>query len=186
MSVGKRIGAGLGLLIAFGLASGAARGIEPKDVGAEAAARSLVDSNARIVNALSIQKTQDLDLGQVRAGSSAGIVRVNVSPGASSGRSSSGGVALSGSSFSAAQFHVTTSGSAARVQVSLPSTVTLSRAGGSETLVVRDFQASLQPACPSGAACQGAVLLVGASLQVGADQAGGSYSGTFTVTVNQF
>jgi hypothetical protein len=51
---------------------------------------------------------------------------------------------------------------------------------------VRDFRASLQSSCSPGSTCTGAVLFVGASLQVGAEQAGGSYAGTFTVTVNQF
>jgi hypothetical protein len=109
----------------------------------------------------------------------------DVAQGSGTARSASGGVALSGSSFSAAQFQVTT-GMGSRVQVSLPAAVTLSRIGGSETLVVRDFRARLLSSCGSGSACGDSVLLVGASLQIGAEQAGGSYAGTFTVTVNQF
>ena len=174
--------AALGLLLGLR----AAQGQQLPDVGSEAEARSTVAASARIVNGLAIQKTQDLDLGEVRAGASAGTVRVDVFPGASSGRSASGGVVLSGSGFSAAQFQVTTAGGTSRVQISLPSAVTLSRIGGSETLVVRDFRASLQPSCLTAGQCANAVLLVGASLQVAAEQPGGSYSGTFTVTVNQF
>ncbi len=161
---------------------------QASNAGQEAAARASAVASARVVTGLSIQKTQDLDLGQVRAGASPGLVRVEILAGPAGTRSASGGVALSGSSFSAAQFAVTTSGVASRLQVSLPLAATLSRVGGRETMTVQDFRASLAPSCAPGRECSGApyVLLVGATLSIGAEQVGGSYAGTFTVTVNQF
>lgn len=174
------------LALAGLLISSAARGVEPPPAGNVASALASTSSSARIVEGLAIQKTQDLDLGEVRAGASAGTVRIDVGSGGGTGRTASGGVALSGSAFSAAQFQVTTGAGNSRVQISLPAAVTLSRVGGSETLVVRDFRARLESACGSGGACGDSVLLVGASLQIAAEQPSGSYAGTFTVTVNQF
>jgi hypothetical protein len=177
----------LGAAVWLGAAALAAQSAEAPGA---VAVRVEVSVAARVVPGLGIQKTRDLDIGEVRSGTSPGSVRVEVLPGAATLRSAAGGVALSGSSYFAAQFSVTTSGgpAASRLQVSLPAFATLSRIGGRETMTVGDFRASLAPSCTSGPDCAGApyVLLVGATLSVGADQAAGRYAGTFTVTVNQF
>jgi len=165
----------------------ASAGAQQAQAGPAAAARQETAANARVVPGLAIQKTQDLDVGEVRAGATAGSVRVGAPSGSSSDRSASGGVALTGSTFSAAQFQVRGAGEASRVHVQLPASTTLSRVGGSETILVQDFQATITPTC-SGPQCAAAPLMlsVGATLRIGADQVSGSYTGTFTVTVNEF
>ena len=149
---------------------------------------------ASIVSGLSVQKTQDLTVGAFRPGVSLGTVDVDVvesSGGLASARSSSGGVALAASPFSAAQFNVNAAaGGLVHFAVVLPSTITIQRLGGSETMTVDRFRSNVSPDCAPGApasSCPGSpyTLLVGATLHVQANQAAGQYVGTFTVTVNQ-
>jgi hypothetical protein len=148
---------------------------------------------ASIVPALAVQKTQDLIVGAFRPGQG-GTVDVNVigaNGNAGSSRTSSGGVALADGGFSAASFSVTgPSGGPVHFTVVLPSSITIQRIGGAETMTVDSFRSNInsdcQPGAPSGT-CPGSpyTLMVGATLHVDPNQTAGSYVGTFTVTVNQ-
>jgi hypothetical protein len=149
--------------------------------------------SASVVPALSLTKSQDLVLGEFRPGDAPGTVELDVpssSPAAS--RASSGGVALAGSTFSAAQFSISShTGAPAHFDVVLPGTITLQRVGGPEVMTVDAFRSRVRQECRDGGAasdgCAGApyTLLVGATLHVDSGQKAGRYVGTFTVTVNQ-
>ena len=148
---------------------------------------------ASIVPALSVQKTQDLIVGAFRPGQG-GTVDVNVveaNGNAASSRTSSGGVALAAGAFSAAQFSVTgPSGGPVHFTVVLPSSITIQRIGGGETMTMDRFRSNISSDCAPGApagSCPGSpyTLMVGATLHVDPSQAAGRYIGTFTVTVNQ-
>lgn len=143
---------------------------------------------ARVVSGLGIRKTQDLEVGTIRVGATAGSVTVGVGlPGVGPARTASGGVTLTASSFDPARFTVSKSGGVnlSRLQLSLPSRVVLGRIGGAETVTARDFVGSFHDDC-RGAGCDGAMTIsVGATLDIGANQPAGRYVGTFDVTVNE-
>jgi hypothetical protein len=159
--------------------------------GQQSSAAAEASAAASVVPALSVQKTQDLIVGAFRPGDTLGTVDVDVPTSSGGERSSSGGVTLAASSFSAAQFNVTAAGAGpVHFAVVLPSDITIQRIGGVETMRVDGFRTNVSPDCLAGSppgACPGSpyTLLVGATLHVNARQAAGQYVGTFTVTVNQ-
>ncbi|MDO8771956.1 MAG: DUF4402 domain-containing protein [Burkholderiaceae bacterium] len=121
--------------------------------------------------------TQSLAFGSLVAGSGG---NVTVSP--ASVRSTSGGVVLvpSGAG-AAAQFSVTGDPSATYA-ITLPANGVVLLTSGSNTMAVNNFTSN--PASIgqlSGGGSQ--TLTVGATLGVGSNQASGSYSGSFNVTV---
>jgi uncharacterized protein DUF4402 len=126
---------------------------------------------------ISISKTADLGFGTAFIGSSLGTVVVTPA----GARTASGGVTLgSTSGVGAAQF--TVSGIALLTyHITLPSSIALSSGGSSMT--VNTFTST-----PSGSGtfplAGTQTLTVGATLQVGAVQAPGTYSGSFNVTVS--
>lgn len=146
-------------------------------------------AQAIIVTRLSLVKTQDLDFGQLIAGTAAGTVTL-----APDGvRSSTGGVRLAGSDGHPASF----SGLGRQnqsVTLSVNSnTGTLRRVGGTETMRFDTFvigstpqaQLTIVPLAFRISAANGQFAFpVGATLRVGARQAPGIYSGTFTLTIN--
>ena len=90
--------------------------------------------------------------GEFRPGEAPGTVELNV-PQSSSGasRTSSGGVALAGSSFSAAEFSVSAhTGSPVHFTVALPPAITIQRIGGGESMRVDGFRSNIHQACPTG------------------------------------
>jgi hypothetical protein len=167
--------------------------VAPTARGQHTSAGGKAGVGVSIVSALAVQKAQDLMVGAFRPGESFGTVDVNVIE--SNGilavsRSATGGVALAAGPFSAAQFSVSGVSGPVHFAVVLPSTITIQRIGGSETMTVDRFRSNLSPDCAAGAsagncAASPYTLLVGATLHVDANQAAGQYVGTFTVTVNQ-
>jgi hypothetical protein len=155
----------------------------PRGAGlrAESSAAASGGVSARVVSGLTIQKTRDIEIGAVRAGLAGGSV--TLAPEAR--RTSRGGAALVASPSDAASFRVAGVPDLARVKVTLPARVVLSRVGGGEMVVARDFVGRLA-GCPGGD-CGGSpvTLDVGLTLDIGPDQAPGRYVGTFTVTVNE-
>lgn len=145
-----------------------------------------------VVAAVSVTKSQDLVLGEFRPGSAPGTVDLRVDEtGAAASRTSSGGVALSGSSFSAAEFSVAShAGAPVHFSVMLPPSITLQRIGGGEVMRVDAFRSNVRRDCLPGSPVERCpespyTLLVGATLHVAPGQTAGRYVGTFTVTVNQ-
>jgi hypothetical protein len=147
----------------------------------ESAAYAFGVLSARVVSGLTIVKTRDLEIGAVRAGLTGGSV--TVAPDAS--RTSRGGVSLVASPSDAASFRIAGVTDPSRVKVTLPASVILSRVGGGETVVARDF-VGRTAGCPGGD-CGGASLTldVGLTIDIGPDQISGRYVGTFPVTVNE-
>ena len=155
----------------------------PRGAGlrAESLASASAGVSARVVSGLTIQKTRDLEIGAVKAGLAGGSV--TLAPDAS--RTSRGGAALVASPSDAASFRVAGVSAPALIKVALPARVVLSRVGGGETVVARDFVGRLA-GCTSGD-CEGSPLTldVGLTLDIGPDQVPGRYVGIFTVTVNE-
>jgi hypothetical protein len=155
----------------------------PRGAGlrAESAVSASGVLTARVVSGLKLQKMRDIEIGTVRAGLAGGSV--TLAPDAS--RTSRGGVVLVASPSDAASFRVASVTDPTRVKVTLPAHVVLSRVGGVETVVARDF-VGRTAGCPGGD-CGAAPLTldVGLTLDIGPDQTPGRYVGTFSVTVNE-
>jgi Domain of unknown function (DUF4402) len=154
-----------------------ARSVEPLPDGPRQAATASFTASAHVVSGLGLSKTADLEMGAVRPGDAAGSITVSSDD---TSRRASGGVATAASSYGAARFAV--SGAAAdvsRLRVSLPDRVILSGGSAGETLTARNFTGRL---VGSGT---GLELVVGATVDIGAGQPAGRYTGTFTVTVNE-
>ena len=147
----------------------------------EATAYASGTISARVVSGLTLQKTRDVEIGAIRAGLAGGSV--TLAPDAS--RTSRGGVALVASPSDAASFRVAGITDPTRVKITLPATVVLSRVGGGETVVARDFVG--RTAGCAGGDCGAAPLTldVGLTLDIGPYQTPGRYVGTFSVTVNE-
>jgi hypothetical protein len=170
------------LLAASGAVSDSVRAPleEPKSTAFVSAAVS-----ANVVGALSIQKVQDLEFGDVRVPGGGGSVTVRPVGDLTAERTSGGDVVLAGTSFSAAQFAVSRSGGGvSRVEVTLPAQATLGRIGGGETVTVDGFVSTVVPGCSQGP-CPASVV-VGATVRIPPVPISGRYVGTFTVTVNAF
>lgn len=145
---------------------------------AQNSATTSATANARIIIAISIAKNSDLNFGDVVPGGTAGTVVVD--PAAV--RTSSGGVSLgSGAAVTAATFTVNGQPSAAYTINVNPASINVSNGGGG-AMTVDTFTSN--PASPGTLSAGGAqTLAIGGTLNVGASQATGTYSGTFNVTV---
>ncbi|HEY2559951.1 MAG TPA: DUF4402 domain-containing protein [Caldimonas sp.] len=106
---------------------------------------------------------------------------VTISPGGL--RTQSGGVVLvgQGSTYSAASFRVSGTASATYT-ITLPPYDTVSLSDGFHTMALNSFVSSPPTGTLSGAGSQ--MIMIGATLVVGAAQPPGSYTATFNVTVN--
>ncbi len=133
---------------------------------------------ARILAPMTVQKLADLDFGAVTV-TTAGTITLDP---ASGGVSTSGGVLAVAGTPQAAHFL----GAAARntvVLIKLPrQPVTLTRVAGTETLRLDDFTLD-SPSKRNMANSTSFEFKVGGTVDVGANQADGTYVGTFTVTV---
>lgn len=139
-------------------------------------------SSATIITPIAINKTADLNFGNIASDATGGTVTVSAA-----GARSASGVTLPASApgtVSAASFTVTGSGSST-FSISMPSSVTLTRASGTETMTVGSFTNSSGGA--TGTLSSGSnTLTVGAQLTVAANQVAGTYSNAtgLAVTVN--
>lgn len=143
-----------------------------------ALACALMAASVSWAAAIAISNTQALAFGKFVAGSGG---RVTVSP--AGGRSASGGVVLVPSGAGTAAKFVVSGDANVTYAISLPADGTVSLASGTNSMAVNTFTSSPSPTGTLGAG--GAqTLSVGATLSVDSNQAIGSYSGTFDVTVN--
>ena len=154
------------------------RSIEPLPEGARRPAVADFMATASVVSGLGLRKTADFEIGAVTPGDAAGSLTVSPDD---SPLLAPGGVTTAASSWGAARFAV--SGGAAadmfRLRVSLPDRVVLTGGSGGEMLTAHAFTGRLVEND------SGLELVVGATVDVGAGQASGRYTGTFTVTVNE-
>lgn len=148
---------------------------------ANAQATATATATATVITPISIAKNADMSFGNlaVQAGTGGTVV---LAPAGT--RTSTSGVTLpaAAGTVSAASFTITGSGSSTYA-ITLPSSVTLTRASGSETMAAASFTSN-----PSGTGTLSSGtqnVAVGATLTVAAGQVAGVYtSGNFNVTVN--
>ena len=135
-------------------------------------------ATATVISPLMLSAVSPLNFGTVVTGGATGSVTV-----APSGtRTSSGGVTLGSSAgVTPAQFSITGQAGSS-YSVSLPSSITLADTA-SNTMTVDSFTHDLEGSPLLGPLGTG-LMNVGATLRVGATQASGVYTGTFSVTVN--
>ncbi|MEO8431432.1 MAG: DUF4402 domain-containing protein [Acidobacteriota bacterium] len=134
------------------------------------------NTGARIITAISITKLVDLEFKDIVPGAAAGTVVMSPA----GVRTSTGGATLgTGVGSSPASFRVSGQPSA-RFAIVLPNSVAVSN--GVQTMTVNTFRRA-----PGGAGNLGAggaqTISVGATCRVAANQAGGTYTGNFNVTV---
>ena len=130
---------------------------------------------ADIFAPISISAVGDMDFGTMVPTGTAGTVTVTPA-----GARSSVDVDLFGGFPAAAAFDVTGEPGQAYV-ITLPSSATLTSGGNTMTVDTFTHDAGASPKLPVGGS---ETFNVGAMLSVGAAQAAGTYSGTFSVTVN--
>lgn len=158
-------------------------------VSAKEIAQATGSSQAVVVTRLSLVKVDDLKFGQIVAGTTAGTIVINPD----GTRIRTGGILAIGSGFSPANF----AGYGFRnqtVQISVGSnTSTIRRVGGTETMQFDTFTIGSAPpttltTTPRSFRINSTTGMyafnLGATLRVGARQASGMYTGTFSVTVN--
>lgn len=138
-----------------------------------------------VVRPSTLVKVDDLDFGTIASAPTAGTVTVDP---VTNARSATGGATLVGATAQRAMFQGT--GGIFLITVSGDTSVTLTRAGGGATMTASLVRAASTSG--GGIALLGGTLLpsgvqtyyVGGTLNVGANQPAGDYSGTFTLTVN--
>jgi len=146
---------------------------------AQRSSNSSASSDIYIVQSTAIYKTADLRFGAIVPGNTAGTVTLSTA----GARSAVGAIVLPSSVAYGAAGFVVLGTPATLFSLSLPSTLTLGRAGGSETMVVSSFVSN--PSSGGLLSAGGSFnVFVGATLAVGAHQTFGSYTGTFNVTVS--
>ena len=134
------------------------------------------NANARIITPISLAKTADMNFGDVVASGALGTVILTPA----GARSTTGGASLgSATGVTAAAFTVSGQGSATYA-ITLPASTSVT--SGANSMTVNAFTSN-----PSGTGALSAGgsqnLTVGGTLNVGASQATGTYTGTFNVTV---
>lgn len=130
--------------------------------------------------ALSVTQTQALNFGGIEMSGGNSVVGIAPASGARTVVSGANGVRLvTGRPGNAGTFTVTGNPNTA-VTVTLPSTITLS--GPGSPMTVNNFSSS--PTTPVLDANGNMTLRVGARLTVGANQAPGTYNGTYNLTVS--
>ncbi len=137
--------------------------------------QATVDVTATLLAPVSISSSGDMDFGTMLTTGTAGTVTVTPA-----GARSSINVDLLGGFPAAASFDVTGEGNA-NYSIALPSSATLTRGATTTTVDTFTDDAGVNPKLPAGGS---ETFNVGATLHVGATQASGTYSGTFSVTVN--
>lgn len=176
----SRGGTTLGFLsrrIAMALAGLAGIGALALDSGHASAASDTGTANATILAPITITANLTLEFGQIVSGTGASVVRIST---AGARSLVSGDAALSGGTFRAATFDVTGEPSTTYA-ITLPGgSATLT--SGANTMTVDTWTSN---PTPTGTLSGGGTetISVGADLNVGATQAAGSYTGTYTVTV---
>lgn len=154
---------------------GAALGAVSFASAASAATSATANASAEVLSTLTLAANSALSFGQIAA-NTGGSVTVN----ADSTVTSSGSLVSTGTR-APAGFTVTGTPNA-NVVLTLPSSATLTRSGGTETMSIAGFNSN-----PGGAFQLGATgssnFAVGGTLTVASGQVSGTYNGTFAVSV---
>ena len=166
----------------------AALGVSAAPVHAQSSDTEQAKASANIVKPLSFFKTDDLEFGRIIAGTSAGTVRIHPN----GARTSTGGVTLVGDASEYRPAGYAGKGGVTRIVfLSLgSSSIWIYNATG-QRMRVRNFEIGSTPTVilDTGATrfsitnANGIFEFpIGATLEVGANQAQGAYSGTYTIT----
>lgn len=132
-------------------------------------------ATAEIVSALAISKTADMNFGKVVTGATLGTVVLSTA----GTRTVTGGTNLGNVGSTAAAAFDVTGESGATYSITLPASATIS--DGTNDMTVNTFTSNPSS---TGTLTGGAqALAVGGTLNVGASQVSGVYTGTFDVTV---
>ncbi|MHB8800742.1 MAG: DUF4402 domain-containing protein [Thermoanaerobaculia bacterium] len=143
---------------------------------AQNSASATGSATATIVTPITLTSVSALEFGNIVAGTTAGTVTVAPSDAISA---TGGATPISGLAVGAAEF--TVGGGALRTfDIGLPASTTITN--GTVTMTVDTFTSNIGPSSTLSAS-GAATLFVGATLDVAANQAVGSYTGTFNVTV---
>ena len=142
----------------------------------QSSATASANATATVYTAIALAKTHDLAFGNVFSTTAGGTVTVS-SAGVES--SSPTGLFAAANTPTAASFTVGGANNAV-FAITLPSSASLT--SGSNTMTVNTFTSSLGASSTLSAGGT-ATLDVGANLVLGASQAAGSYTGSFSVTV---
>jgi hypothetical protein len=142
-------------------------------------ASATATASANIITPIQIVKGADLYFGNIVAGTSTGTVTVNTE----GNRTGTGGVILptaTPGTITAAKFTVSGLPNATYA-ISLPTSTTISISGGSASMTITQFTSNPNA---SGILTGGSQdFYVGGTLNVGANQTAGTYTGEFNVTV---
>ena len=147
-------------------------------VAAPVAASPPATANALLIYPVTITKTSDMDFGRMTVTTAGTVV---IDPNANT-ISSTGGVTLVGTQWSAAQFVGAAAGSSV-VNIKLSNQAfNLTRQGGTETMSVSSLTLQGQSK-RTIAAASSFTFRVGGTLNVNANQVEGLYTGTFNVDI---
>ncbi len=168
----------LGRRLAMALAGLAGLGALALDSGHALAASDTGTANATIIAPITITAVLTLEFGQIVTGAAASVVRIST---AGARSLVSGNASLSGGTFRAATFDVTGEPSTTYA-ITLPAGAATLTSGG-DTMTVDTWVSN---PTPTGTLSGGGTetISVGADLNIGASQASGAYTGTYTMTVD--
>ena len=145
------------------------------DGGSNATASA--NASAKIITPIALAKTADLNFGNIAASSAVGTVIITPQ----GGRSATGGVTPSAIGTPTRAAYNATGENNATYNITLPTTVVITDEN-SQTMTVNNFKSTPTPTGTfSGSGAQ--TIEVGATLNVGANQASGSYQGNYNVTI---
>jgi hypothetical protein len=154
---------------------------------AQSSATASSSVGARILCKIQVANNQGLEFGTIVADSSAQTVTVSAAAAATRSTTGTAGNLLTGggpvaAAFEAAKFTVTGCGGKS-YSVTLPGSTTIND-GGTNNMTVNNYTKSTLGTLGTSPFTSGTdVFYVGADLGVGANQAAGNYTGTFSVTV---
>jgi hypothetical protein len=141
------------------------------------AASATANATATVITPIAISSTADLRFGEFAAGSGGTVVISTAGA-----RSKTGGVVLSTVAPGGAASFSVTGDADATYAITLPGTATITRVSGTETMSVGTFTSDpTETGTLSAGGTQ--TVAVGGTLTVGASQVVGSYTGTFSVSV---
>lgn len=133
---------------------------------------------------ITLTATQDLNFGTITAGGGAGTVRIDVA----GARTVTGGVTeITGGGFQAQSIIAITGSTGVPIDVSMGAASYTVNNGAGDTMAVNTFQIETNGGGTAQTITLGATsstFPVGATLNVGAGQAAGTYTGTFTINAN--
>lgn len=162
-------------LMRYAAAAVAFAGITGGAIVSSQAAVDTANATATVIPAIAISKTIDLAFASVVPAGGADTVIVSAA-----GSRTCGGTLTCTGTVAAASFDVT-GGASLTYAVTLPASTVIND-GGPNNMTVNTFTDSISSSGTlSGGGTQ--TFTVGATLQVGASQVAGSYTGTFNVTV---